>query len=320
MIMRMAIAVDQGIFSVEDSLRGRDLLAIDDLDRDELLAVLDRADRLKALQQERVPHPLLPGRTLGMIFEKSSTRTRVSFEVGMTQLGGSALFLKGEDMQTGRGETIRDTGIVLSRYLDAIMIRARSHADVEALAEASTVPVINGLTDLHHPVQALADLQVMRERLGELEGRTLAWLGDGGDNVCRSLISSASLLGMRIVLGCPEGYLPSEAVLDGLAGEVSVTSDPREAVAAADAIATDVWVSMGQEADRDRRLADLAGFQVNAQLLAHAPDDHILLHCLPAHYGEEVTEDVLHGPTSAVWDEAENRLHSQKALLALVVP
>src|SRR5579871_3922895 len=165
MIMRMAIAVDQGIFSVEDSLRGRDLLAIDDLDRDELLAVLDLADRLKALQQERVPHPLLPGRTLGMIFEKSSTRTRVSFEVGMTQLGGSALFLKGEDMQTGRGETIRDTGIVLSRYLDAIMIRARSHADVEALAEASTVPVINGLTDLHHPVQALADLQVMRERL-----------------------------------------------------------------------------------------------------------------------------------------------------------
>jgi ornithine carbamoyltransferase len=316
----MAIAVDPCALSVEDSLRGRDLLAIDDLDREELLAVLDLADRLKELQRERVPHPLLPGRTLGMIFEKASTRTRVSFEVGMTQLGGSALFLKGEDMQTGRGETIRDTGIVLSRYLDAIMIRARSHADVQALAAAASVPVINGLTDLHHPVQALADLQVMRERLGELENRTLAWLGDGGDNVCRSLISAASLLGMRIVLGCPDGYLPDAGVLDGLAGEVSVTADPREAVAGADAIATDVWVSMGQESERERRLADLSAFQVNADLLAHAPDDHVLLHCLPAHYGEEVTEEVLHGPTSAVWDEAENRLHTQKALLALVVP
>lgn len=315
----MAIALDHLAASVDSSLRGRDLLAIEDLSRDELLDVLDLADHLKALQAERIPHPLLPGRTLGMIFEKASTRTRVSFEVGMAQLGGSAVFLKGEDMQTGRGETIRDTAIVLSRYLDAIMIRARSHADVEMLAAAATVPVINGLTDLHHPVQALADLQVMRERLGQLEGRTLAWIGDGADNVCRSLIGAASLLGMRVVLGCPDGYLPAPGLLDALPGEVALTANPAEAVAAADAIATDVWVSMGQDADRERRLRDLAPYQVNAALLAHAPAGHILLHCLPAHYGEEVTEEVLHGPTSVAWDEAENRLHTQKALLALTV-
>ncbi|HUZ83642.1 MAG TPA: ornithine carbamoyltransferase [Gaiellales bacterium] len=314
----MAIAVDHLAATVDGPLRGRDLLQVEDLDEAELVSVLDLADRLKALQREHIPHHLLPGRTLGMIFEKSSTRTRVSFEVGMTQLGGSALFLKGEDMQTGRGETVRDTGIVLSRYLDGIMIRARSHADVEQLAAAATVPVINGLTDLHHPVQALADLQVMRERLGDLAGRTLVWLGDGGDNVCRSLITAASTLGMRIVLGCPDGYLPDPAVLDAV--DCEIARDPQQAVAVADAIATDVWVSMGQESERERRLADLAGFQVNESLLAHAPSGHILLHCLPAHYGEEVTEQVLHGPTSVVWDEAENRLHTQKALLALTLP
>jgi len=311
--MRMTVVHDD----LSLGLAGRDLLRIEDLTPDELLAVIDLADSLKQLQAERVPHHLLAGRTLGMIFQKPSTRTRVSFEVGMYQLGGTAVNLAASDMQLGRGETIADTGKVLSRYVDAIMIRAHSHTDVEELAEAADCPVVNGLTDLHHPCQALADVQVLRERLGPLEGRTLAWLGDGYNNVCHSLVAAAGMLGMEITVASPPGYEPDPDVL-AVAG-ATLTADPLEAVAGADAVVTDVWTSMGQEAERDRRLSDLAPYQVNAALLAHAAPDHIVLHCLPAHYGEEITHDVLHGPRSAAWDEAENRLHAQKALLAMLV-
>ena len=299
-------------------LTGRDFLRVEDLSTEEMVAVLDLADELKAMQGARIPHALLPGRTLGLIFQKASTRTRVSFEVGMYQLGGSAVHLSAAEMQLGRGEPIRDTGIVLGRYLDAIMIRANSHADVEELAAASTAPVINGLTDLHHPCQALADVQTLRERLGDLEGRRLAWVGDGHDNVCHSLLTAAGRMGMQITVATPAGYEPDPDVVAG-AGAVRVVEDPLEAVAGAEAVVTDVWTSMGQEAERDQRLADLAPYQVNAELLAHADPEHVVLHCLPAHCGEEITEEILHGPHSAAWDEAENRLHAQKALLAMLL-
>jgi ornithine carbamoyltransferase len=299
-------------------LTGRDFLRVEDLSTEEMVAVLDLADELKAMQDARMPHALLPGRTLGLIFQKASTRTRVSFEVGMYQLGGSAVHLSAAEMQLGRGEPIRDTGIVLGRYLDAIMIRANSHADVEELAAASAAPVINGLTDLHHPCQALADVQTLRERLGDLEGRRLAWVGDGHDNVCHSLLTAAGRMGMQITVATPAGYEPDPDVVAG-AGAVSVVEDPAEAVDGADAVVTDVWTSMGQEAEREQRLADLAPYQVNAELLAHADPEHVVLHCLPAHCGEEITEEILHGPHSAAWDEAENRLHAQKALLAMLL-
>ena len=233
-------------------LAGRDLLSIDQLDRDQLIELLDLADHLKMLQGRGVPHRLLPGRTLAMIFQKASTRTRVSFEVGIGQLGGSAVVLSASEMQLGRGESIEDTGLVLSRYVDAIMIRAGAHAEVEALAAAACVPVINGLTDLHHPCQALADVQTLRERLGDLDGRTLAWVGDGCNNVCHSLITAAGMLGMEVRVATPLGFEPDPAVV-AAAGAVTVTDDPLEAVAGADAVVTDVWTSMGQEAERDQR-------------------------------------------------------------------
>jgi ornithine carbamoyltransferase len=300
-------------------LCGRDLLRIDDLSTAELSGLLDLAGRLKALQRERVPHPILAGRTLAMIFEKPSTRTRVSFEIGMVQLGGHAVHLATADSQLGRGEPIADTGAVLSRYADAIMIRTHAHARAEALAAAASVPVVNGLTDEHHPCQALADLMVLRERLGDLEGRRLAWVGDGRTNVCHSLLTAAATVGMDVVVASPEGYEPDPQVVAGVSAPVSVVTDPHAAVDGADAVVTDTWTSMGQEGDRERRLHDLAAYQVNAELLEHAAPGHVVLHCLPAHCGEEITEDVLWGPSSAAWDEAENRLHAQKALLAMIV-
>ncbi len=300
-------------------LSGRDLLRIDDLTADELLALLDLADRLKALQHERIPHPMLTGRSLAMVFEKPSTRTRVSFEVGMAQLGGHAVHLANAESQLGRGEPIADTGAVLSRYVDAIMIRTHAHERVEELAQAASVPVVNGLTDDHHPCQALADLMVLRERLGELEGRRLAWVGDGRSNVCHSLLTAAAMVGMEVVVAAPPGYEPDADVVAAAAGHVDVVAGPAAAVAGADAVVTDTWTSMGQEDERDRRLRDLAAYQVNAALLEGAASSHVVLHCLPAHCGQEITEDVLWGPSSAAWDEAENRLHAQKALLAMIV-
>jgi ornithine carbamoyltransferase len=255
-----------------------------------------------------------------MIFQKPSTRTRVSFEVGIYELGGIGLYLSADDLQLGRGETIRDTAIVLSHYLDAIMIRTFDQADVDALAEHGSIPVINGLTDSAHPCQALADVMTIRERFGQVEGVRVAYLGDG-NNVCQSLMVACARLGAPFAAATPPGYEPDARIVE-LAredGPVELTHDPRAAAAGADVLYTDVWTSMGQEAERERRLRDLRGFEISEETLGLAGDDAIVLHCLPAHYGEEVTEAILHGPHSAVWDQAENRLHAQKALMALVM-
>jgi ornithine carbamoyltransferase len=307
--------------AVADSLKGRSFTRVADWSRDELLEVLDLADDLKRLQQAREEHHLLPGRTLGMIFQKPSTRTRVSFEVGIYQLGGTGLYLSAGDLQLGRGETIKDTAVVLSRYLDAIMIRTFAQSDVEELAANASIPVINGLTDSAHPCQALADVMTIRERFGRLEGLKVVYLGDG-NNVCASLMVACAKLGMEFVSATPPGYRPDEEVVRiarDAGGTVELSDDPRVAVEGADVLYTDVWTSMGQEAEREQRLQDLAGFGIDAGLVKRAGDSAIVLHCLPAHYGEEITENVLYGPQSAVWDQAENRLHAQKALMALVI-
>ncbi len=309
-----------------DGLKGRDFTRVADWTGDELERTLDLADELKEQQKRREQHHLLPGRTLGMIFQKPSTRTRVSFEVGIAQLGGTGLYLSAGDLQLGRGETLKDTATVLSRYLDAIMIRTFAQEDVEELARNASIPVINGLTDSAHPCQALADVMTIRERLGRLEGVTVAYLGDG-NNVCASLMVAAAKLGLNFRAATPKGYEPSAEAVE-IAREAAAESgatiellaDPREAAAGADVLYTDVWTSMGQEEERERRLRDLTGFGIDDELVGLASEDAIVLHCLPAHYGEEITEDVLYGPQSAVWDQAENRLHAQKALMALVIP
>jgi ornithine carbamoyltransferase len=313
------------VIAVPTELKGRSFTRVSAWEPEELLQVLDLADRLKELQAAREEHRLLPGRTLGMIFQKPSTRTRVSFEVGMWQLGGLGLYLSAADLQLGRGETIRDTAVVLSRYLDAIMIRTFAQEDVEQLAEHGDVPVINGLTDEAHPCQALAEVMTIRERLGRLDGVRLAYLGDG-NNVCASLMVAAGKLGLDFVAATPEGYDPPPEALTNAreaagvsGGSVELVRDPDVAARGADALYTDVWTSMGQEGERERRLRDLGGYGIDERLVEAAGPDAIVLHCLPAHYGEEIAESVLYGPQSAVWDEAENRLHAQKALLALVV-
>jgi ornithine carbamoyltransferase len=310
---------------ISAQLKGRDFLRVNDWDTDELISVLDLADRLKARQRERVEHRHLEGRSLGMIFQKPSTRTRVSFEVGMFQLGGAALYLAAGDLQLGRGETIKDTGVVLSRYLDGIMIRTFAQADVDALAASADIPVINGLTDDFHPCQALADVMTIRERLGGFDGVRVAYLGDG-NNVCNSLMVACAKLRMDFVAATPPGYEPSDEVVGwaktaaNVSGStVELTNDPRGAAEGADVLYTDVWTSMGQDEERERRLADLAGFGIDDALVSLGSERVIVLHCLPAHYGEEITEDVLYGPRSAIWDQAENRLHAQKALMALVI-
>ena len=299
------------MIAVADGLRGRSFTRVADWSRDEWLTALDLADELKAARAAGEATNLLPGRTLGMIFQKPSTRTRVSFEVGIAQLGGTGLYLASSDLQLGRGETIRDTAVVLSRYLDAIMIRTFAQADVEELARHASIPVINGLTDEEHPCQALADVMTIRERLGRLEGVRLAYIGDG-NNVCVSLAEASRLLGLSFVAATPPGYEPP---LD----RVEVTNDPREAADGADVLYTDVWTSMGQDEERAQRLEDFQGFTIDESLTARATPSAIVLHCLPAHYGEEIAEGVLYGPQSAVWDEAENRLHAQKALMALII-
>jgi ornithine carbamoyltransferase len=307
--------------AVADSLKGRSFTRISDWRPEELVEVLDLADELKRLQHAREEHHLLPGRTLGMIFQKPSTRTRVSFEAGIYQLGGTALYLAAGDLQLGRGETIKDTAHVLSRYLDAIMIRTFAQSDVDELAEHASIPVINGLTDSSHPCQALADVLTIRERFGHLEGLKVVYLGDG-NNVCASLMVACAKLGMGFVAATPPAYRPDEeAVRSARAagGAVELVEDARTAVDGAAVLYTDVWTSMGQEDERERRLRDLAGYGIDADLVARAGRDAIVLHCLPAHYDEEITEDVLYGPQSAVWDQAENRLHAQKALMALVI-
>ncbi len=291
----------------------RDFLAIPDFSRAELLQLFEVAARLKRGKNRERP---LVGKTLGMIFAKSSTRTRVSFEVGMYQLGGHALFLSARDIQLGRGEPIRDTARVLSRYLDAIMIRTFAHADIVELARYATVPVINGLTDLLHPCQVLADLMTIKEQLGGWTDRTVAWVGDG-NNMANSWMNAAGSLGFELRLACPEGYEPDHEIYERNAKltRISITELPEEAVAGAHVVTTDVWASMGQEQEAAVRAQAFQGYVVDEKLMGAADRDAIFLHCLPAHRGEEVSEEVLEGPQSRVWDQAENRLHVQKALL-----
>ncbi len=295
----------------------RDFLAIPDFSREELLSLFDLAERMRRGEYRARP---LEGKTLAMIFMKASTRTRVSFEVGTFQLGGHALFLSPRDVQLGRGEPIADTARVLSRYVDGIMIRTFAHQDVEELARYSEVPVINGLTDLLHPCQILADLLTIRQHLGAVEGRKIAWIGDG-NNMANSWINAAYRLGFELSLACPEGYEPADHLLARAREHTKVTlvRDPREAVEGAHVVNTDVWASMGQEDEQKKRERDFADYTVSKALMAHASPDAIFLHCLPAHRGEEVTADVIDGPQSRVWDEAENRLHIQKAIMAVLI-
>jgi ornithine carbamoyltransferase len=291
----------------------RDFLAIPDLSADEIEELFDLA---LALKRGGGPQRPLEGKTLAMIFTKSSTRTRVSFEVGTYQLGGSALFLSSRDIQLGRGEPIKDMARVLSRFVDGIMIRTFAHADVEELARYATVPVINGLTDHLHPCQILADLLTVQEEFGTWKGKRVAWIGDG-NNVANSWLHAASVLGFELRLACPEGYEPDHDIFErAKAGaNVAMFEDPDDAVAGAHVVNTDVWASMGQETEADARKLAFKGFAVDADLMALAAPDAIFLHCLPAHRGEEVTEEVIEGPQSRVFDEAENRLHVQKALM-----
>ncbi len=295
----------------------RDFLAVPDLSKSELTTLFDLATCMKRGEYGARP---LAGKTLGMIFTKSSTRTRVSFEVGAFQLGGHALFLSSRDIQIGRGEPIRDTARVLSRYVDGIMIRTFDQAEVEELARFATIPVINGLTDLQHPCQILADLLTVREALGTWEGKTIAWVGDG-NNMAHSWLDAAGVLGFELRLACPQGYQPDAAILERNRGQTKVvlTEDPAEAVRGAHVVNTDVWASMGQEAEQDVRAKAFRGYLVDTALMRLADPRAIFLHCLPAHRGEEVADEVIEGPQSRVWDEAENRLHVQKALMATLM-
>ena len=295
----------------------RNFLAFDDLSRAEILALYDLAARMKSEDYDERP---LEGKTLGMIFNKSSTRTRVSFEVGTFHLGGHALFLSSRDIQLGRGEPIADTARVLSRYVDGIMIRTFEQTEVEALAQHATIPVINGLTDLRHPCQVLADVFTIREALGGWEGRVVSWIGDG-NNMANSWLTAAAALGFELRLACPEGYEPDAEILARAkdATTVMLTQDLSEATRGAHVVTTDVWASMGQEEEADRRTAAFTGYEVTPELMALADAEAIFLHCLPAHRGEEVAATVIDGPQSRVFDEAENRMHVQKALMATLM-
>ncbi len=298
------------------------LLTLHDWSQEDILETLDLADKLKYEQKNGIEHHHLKGKTLGMIFTKSSTRTRVSFEVGMYQLGGSALFLSANDIQLGRGETIYDTANVLSRFLDGIMIRTFKQSDVEELAQFGSIPIINGLTDLVHPCQILADFQTVREHKdGQLKGLKLAYIGDG-NNMAHSYLYGGAKVGMEVAIATPATYACDEnvvknAMADAAAngGKITITTDPAEAIKNADVVCTDTWVSMGQEADKAEKVKAFSAYQVNKELFSLADEKAIFLHCLPAYRGYEVTEDIIDGPMSCVFDEAENRLHAQKAVM-----
>lgn len=301
------------------------LLSIHDLTVEEVEKILTVAQDLKKKQKQGIPHPILKNKTLGMIFSKSSTRTRVSFEVGMYQLGGHALFLSSNDIQLGRGETIYDTANVLSRYLDGIMIRTYAQSDVEDLAKYGSIPIINGLTDLLHPCQALTDMLTISEHKGKLAGLKLAYLGDG-NNMAHSLLYAGAKLGMQVSVATPEGFECNEEIVANAKEDakktgavIDVSHDPVRAATGADAIYTDTWISMGQTGSKESRLATFHPYQVNSKMMGFAKQDAIFLHCLPAYRGYEVTEDVIDGPQSVVFDEAENRLHTQKAVMALLM-
>ena len=296
----------------------RHFLTLLDLTSEEIVALIDRATELKARLRDGVIDEPLKNRTLALVFEKSSTRTRVSFEAAMVQFGGATLFLSPRDTQLGRGEPIEDTARVLSRMVDVVAIRTFEHEKIERFAAYSGVPVINALTDRHHPCQLLADMQTFFEHRGSIAGRTVAWVGDG-NNMCHSYIDAARQLEFRLRVASPEGYEPDPQLVAAGSGWVEVMRDPREAVAGAHLVVTDVWASMGQESEQAQRLERFSAYQVNRDLMRLAAPDALFMHGLPAHRGEEVTEDVLLGPQSVVWDEAENRLHAQKALLELLL-
>ena len=298
--------------------KARHFLSLLDVTPAELRQLIVRAIELKRMQVQGKRYIPLDGKTLAMLFEKSSTRTRVSFEVGMSQLGGHALFLSPRDLQLGRGEPPGDTAKVLSRMVDAIMVRTFAHETIERLAQASNVPVINGLTDRFHPCQLLADLQTWFERRGDIKGAVVAWVGDG-NNMCQSYIQAARQLDFELRIACPKGYEPKLEILTSAGNQVSVAHDAPSAVRGADLVVTDVWASMGQEAEQAVRRKALGAFQINEALLRMAQPDALFMHCLPAHRGEEVTAEVLDSPQSVVWDEAENRLHAQKALLEFLL-
>lgn len=307
------------------SLRGRDFISMDDLTSDELSGVLDKAGELKQRAKAGEHAPLLAGKVLAMIFEKPSLRTRVTFEVGMWQLGGHAVYLAPQDVQLGTRESVPDVARNLERWASGIMARTFAHRTVTTLAEYATIPVINGLSNHEHPCQVLGDLLTIRERVGRLRGVRVAWVGDG-NNVCHSLLLGAAKVGMHVSVATPPGFAPAPAVVarardigTQAGSRIDIGTDPGAAVRQADAIYTDVWVSMGQEAERAERLRSFVGFQVDARLVAQAPGHAFVMHCLPAHRGEEISDEVLDGPHSAAWDQAENRLHAQKGLLALLL-
>jgi ornithine carbamoyltransferase len=320
----------KGMLSVQTTqedlkIKGKDLLTLAEYTPETIKGLLTIATELKNAHLAGEQTDLLKGKILGLIFDKPSTRTRVSFEAGMLQLGGQAIYLNGQDMQLGRGEPISDTAKVLSHYIDAVMIRTFSHKRVEELAEHASIPIINGLTDLYHPCQALADLLTIQEVKGSLTGLKIAYIGDG-NNVVHSLMIGAAKMGMKIAVAAPIGYEPNEeitnlskAIAIETGGEVMVTNNPKEAVSDSDVIYTDVWTSMGQEAENEQRLKDFKEFQVNEDLVSGAKEDFIFLHCLPAHRGEEVTTGVIDGKQSYVFEQAGNRLHAQKALLVEIL-
>lgn len=307
------------------NFKGKDFLTIHDFTSDEIHYILEYTTQLKKQQKQGQEHHILKGKSLGMVFSKSSTRTRVSFEVGMYQLGGMALFLSANDLQIGRGEPIKDTARVMSRYVDGIMIRTFSHAEVEEIAYYADIPIINGLTDLLHPCQAMADIFTVLEHKGTLKGLKMTYIGDG-NNVAHSLMHVCAKVGMDITVATPVGYEPdkkmvaqafADAELTG--SKIQVINDPLAAAEGADVLYTDVWASMGQEAEQMARKRAFADFQINSNTMAIANKDAIVMHCLPAHRGEEITNEVIEGPQSVVFDEAENRLHVQKAIMALVM-
>ena len=303
-----------GIVNTTGAAKARHFRTVHDLSPDELDALMSRTQELKPRVGQRSGEASLAGRVLGMLFEKASTRTRISFEAGMFQLGGHAIFLSPRDIHLGRGEPIEDTARIMSSMVDAIVIRTFAHERLERFAAHSTVPVINALTDRHHPCQLLADMYTYKEHRGSIAGRTVAWVGDG-NNMCNSYIHAASAFDFRLRIGCPEGYAPDPELVAGAGDSVVVTHDAIEAATDSDLVVTDVWASMGQEDEHARRSRAFADFQVNSALLAHARPDALVMHCLPAHRGEEISAEALEGAHSVVWDEAENRLHTQKALL-----
>ena len=299
-------------------MKTRHFLTLLDLTPDELRDLITRAGELKSLHRSGALHEPLKHKILAMVFEKSSTRTRMSFEAGMAQLGGQAVFLSPRDTQLGRGEPIEDSARVLSRMSDVIMIRTFEHSKIERFAQYSKVPVINALTDMYHPCQLLADMQTWFELRGDIRGKTAAWIGDG-NNMCHSYINAARQFDFELRIAAPAGYTPDAGLLADAGKHALLTTDPVTAASGADLVVTDVWASMGQEDEQAKRIAAFADYQVNAALMARARDDALFMHCLPAHRGEEVTAEVIDGPQSVVWDEAENRLHAQKALLELLL-